>query len=88
MAEKTKKNYKDIVLALRNGHCTSFAEPVKRWPISAFKNHRAVKNFLLVPQVALEWKLVEEIVVKQPFQTLTENWKGKIGSAAGTHHDQ
>ena len=66
-----------MVVAIRDGHCTSFAEAVQLWPISAFKNHRAIKNLLLDTQVKA--RRVEEIFGNQPFQTLTENWHGKNG---------
>ena len=36
-----------MVVALKNGHGTLFADAGKSWPISAFKNHRAVKSLLL-----------------------------------------
>ena len=66
-----------MVVAIRDGHCTSFAEAVQMWPISAFKNHGAIKNLLLETRVKA--RRMEDIIGKQQFQTLTENWQGKIG---------
>ena len=66
-----------MVVAIRDGHCTSFAEAVQLWLISAFKHHRAIKTLLLETQVKA--RRVEEIFGNQPFQTLTENWHGKNG---------
>ena len=66
-----------MVVAIRDGHCASFAEAVQLWPISAFKHHRAIKTLLLETQVKA--RRIEEILGKQQFQTLTENWHGKNG---------
>ena len=66
-----------MVVAIRDGHCASFAEAVQMWPISAFKHHRAIKTLLLETQVKA--RRIEEVLGKQQFQTLTENWHDKIG---------
>ena len=66
-----------MVVAIRDGHCTSFAEAVRLWPISAFKNHGAIKNLLLETRGKV--RRLEEIFGNQQFQTLTENWHGKNG---------
>ena len=66
-----------MVVAIRDGHCASFAEAVQLWPICAFKHHRAVKTLLLETQIKA--RRIEEISGKQQFQTLTENWHGKNG---------
>ena len=50
MAEMTKKNNSDMVVALSDKYCASFPNAGKRFLISAFKNH-AVKNLLLVTLV-------------------------------------
>ena len=63
VAGKTTKNYNDMVVAIRDGHCTSVVEALQLWPISVFIYHGDIKNLLLKTRVKA--RRLEEIIGNQ-----------------------
>lgn len=71
LAEKTKPQMTNMIVALRDGTCTSYEDAMKRWPVSAFRHFRGVQNQLR--ETKQNARRVEEVIGSQPFRLLTEN---------------
>ena len=71
LAEKTKPQMTNMIVALRDGTCRSYEDAMKRWPVSAFRHFRGVQN--LLQETKHKARRVEEVIGTQPFRLLTEN---------------
>ena len=71
VAEKTKPQFSNMIVALRDDTCTSYEDAMERWPVSAFRHYRDVKN--QQQETKQNARRVEEVIGPQPFRLLTKN---------------
>ena len=71
LAEKTKPQMTNMIVALRDDTCISYEDAMNLWPIAAFRHFRHVQNQL--EETKQNARRVEEVIGTKPFRLLTEN---------------